>query len=140
MAQSTSLEDRSLMESIGMWWRDYRKRRRAEAELGAMSSDDLGRMAHDIGITPADLRDLAARSVHAADEAQHMMAAIGLDVEMLRAKQPYVLRDIEIACTRCSEKGRCGHELADGTAAAHFDEFCVNASTFHALQAIRQMP
>lgn len=142
MAQSNSRDHRSsqdhpLLESVGLWWRDYRKRQRAQAELQAMSVDDLDRMAQDIGVTPADLRDLATRSAQAADEAPQMMAALGLDVEALRRSEPHVLRDIEIACTRCGQKGRCGSELADGTAAAHVDEFCVNAETFHALQAIR---
>ena len=51
------------------------------------------------------------------------------------AQEPLVMRDLQRLCTTCGDKGRCAHELADGTAAAHFHEFCPNAFTLDALFA-----
>jgi len=43
-------------------------------------------------------------------------------------------------CVVCSQKGRCEHELAKGTAAEHFHEFCPNAFTLDALFNQKERP
>ncbi|MCA0400324.1 MAG: DUF6455 family protein [Proteobacteria bacterium] len=125
-----------ILEAVGHWWRDYRKRRQDLAALAAFSGEDLARMAHDLGVSAEDLHDLAARGDNAAEEAPRMMTALGLD--KAHDIDAHLMRDIEIACARCGSKERCRSDLDAGEAAAHFEEYCINAETFTALRAIRE--
>ena len=62
-----------------------------------------------------------------------MMAAFDLDAARLRDSAPAVLREIEVLCSRCGAKGRCGRELDAGTATENAHAFCPNSETFEAL-------
>jgi hypothetical protein len=62
-----------------------------------------------------------------------MLIALAVDPEALAKSNPAVMRDLQRLCVACSQKGRCQHELAEGTAAEHFREFCPNAFTLDAL-------
>lgn len=128
----------SLLASIGEWWREYRRRQRAAAELDAFGPEDVARMAHDMGVSTSDLRDLVQRSAHAIDEAPKMMAALGLDPAAMRNYDPALMRDIEVGCARCGAKGQCNEDLEAGTAGEHYKEYCVNAGTFSALTAVHE--
>jgi hypothetical protein len=44
-----------------------------------------------------------------------------------------VLRDMERVCSLCSHKRQCDRDLATGTAAAHYEEYCGNADTIDGL-------
>ena len=44
-----------------------------------------------------------------------------------------VLRDMERVCAACQHKRQCDHDLAAGTAAKHYEEYCGNALTIDAL-------
>ena len=46
---------------------------------------------------------------------------------------PAVVRDLQRTCLLCDHKSRCRRELAEGSAAQHFRDFCPNAYTFDAL-------
>ena len=50
------------------------------------------------------------------------------------------MRDLQRLCMVCAQKGHCQHELAQGTAAEHFREFCPNAYTLDALFKQKMRP
>jgi hypothetical protein len=62
-----------------------------------------------------------------------MLIALRVDPHVLVNTNPAVMRDLQRLCVVCSQKGRCEHELAKGTASEHFREFCPNAFTLDAL-------
>jgi hypothetical protein len=44
-----------------------------------------------------------------------------------------VLRDMERVCSMCDHKRQCDRDLAAGTAAKHYEEYCGNADTIDGL-------
>jgi len=62
-----------------------------------------------------------------------MLTALGVDQEALARTEPLVLRDMERVCSLCNHKRQCDRDLAAGTAAAHYEEYCGNAPTIDGL-------
>ena len=58
-----------------------------------------------------------------------MLTALSIDQDDLARTEPLVLRDMERVCALCSQKRRCDRDLAAGTSAAHYQEYCANAPT-----------
>ena len=109
------------------------ERARASAELALLSRGDISRMAHDIGVTEADLRDVLPRGADNTVLMEAMMRARGLDPAEVAHLSGTVMRDLELTCTHCGAVRRCRREIAAGTAAEHCDEFCGNAYTLDVL-------
>ena len=84
-------------------------------------------------ISSADLEQLVRQGPHAADELPKMLRALGIDQADLARTETHVLRDMERVCS--VYKRRCSHERAAGTAGAHYEEYCGNASTIDGLGA-----
>lgn len=125
----------TVLNSITDWVNNYRDSVGHGAGLARCDRDEVMQIAHDLGVSPGELRDLASKGPDAADLVQKMLRALGVDPNELANKDPLVMRDLQRLCTNCADKGRCAHELADGTAGAHFHEFCPNAFTLDALLA-----
>ena len=62
-----------------------------------------------------------------------MLTALGIDRQDLARTEPLVLRDMERVCSLCNHKRQCDRDLAAGTAAAHYEEYCGNADTIDGL-------
>jgi hypothetical protein len=56
-----------------------------------------------------------------------MLVALHVDPKVLADMDPLIMRELKWLCITCSNKKRCEHELARGTAAEHFHKFCPNA-------------
>lgn len=109
-------------------------RMRMADEVAYLSCGDIAELAHDIGVTEADLREVLPRAADNSPLMDAMIRAHGLDPEKVAALSATLMRDLELTCTRCGKVGRCRQELAAGTAAEHCGEFCGNADTFAALK------
>ncbi|HEX2941592.1 MAG TPA: DUF6455 family protein [Rhodopila sp.] len=110
-----------------------RARRSIEAELATLSRADVQMLATDIGVTEADLRDVAPLVADHSDLLDEMMLARGLDPAAVRRAFAGVARDMAVTCARCRDSGTCRRKLADGTAAAEIDAFCGNAAIIASL-------
>jgi hypothetical protein len=115
------------------------KRRRESAELGALDVEERKRVAHDLGVSAADLDHLVRHS-HDPVEMGHMLAAIGVDEAALRRAQPLLMRDLERTCSLCTTVALCRHEIASGTAGVSYAYFCPNASELKALSGETRIP
>jgi Family of unknown function (DUF6455) len=122
-----------VLDAIAGWINKYRHMHGVRDELGECSHEDVMRIAKDLGVPVSDLRGLAAKGPRSADVLQKMLLALSVDPQALAKDDPAVMRDLQRLCIVCSQKGRCQHELAQGTAAEHFREFCPNAYTLDAL-------
>jgi hypothetical protein len=105
--------------------------RRALSELRQMDQETVNRIAGDRRISPGDLNELVRNGPHAADELPKMLKALGIDEAALSRSEPMMLRDMERVCAMCKDKSRCHSDLAAGTAAEHYEDYCLNAPTLH---------
>jgi transcriptional regulator with XRE-family HTH domain len=112
---------------------EWLKHRRELREMRQMDAANFGRIASELRMTSAQLEALVRRGPHAADELPKMLTALGIDLADLARTEPLVLRDMERVCAMCNHKRECDHDLAAGTAAAHYEEYCANAPTIDSL-------
>jgi hypothetical protein len=112
---------------------NWLKHRRELNELRQMDRGEFDRIANDLRVTPDDLDDLVRQGPHAADELPKMLKVLGIDEAALARTEPLVLRDMERVCAMCQHKRQCDRDLATGTAAANYEDYCLNASTIDRL-------
>ena len=118
-----------LIDTFGDWL----KHRRELKEMREMDAGNFGRIASELRMSSADLEALVRRGSHAADELPKMLKALGIDQEALARTEPLVLRDMERVCAMCNHKRQCDRDLAAGTSAAHYEQYCGNAPTIDGL-------
>lgn len=118
-----------MIDLFGEWL----KHRRELREMRDIDAANFGQIASDLRISSADLEALVRQGPHAADELPKMLTALGVDKDDLARSEPLVLRDMERVCSMCISKRRCDRDLAAGTAAAHYEEYCGNADTIDGL-------
>jgi hypothetical protein len=124
-----------VLNSIADWVNNHRFARRDRSGLSRCDRNEVMRIARDVGVSLDELHLLARKGPRAADLNTRMLVALGVDPKALSDNEPLVMRDLQRLCGGCVNKGRCAHELAEGTAAAHFHAFCPNAYTLDALMA-----
>lgn len=113
---------------------DWLKRRRERAELDALDGDERDRVAHDLGVSAAEL-DFLVEESHDPIQLPQMLTALGIDEARLRRAEPAMLRDMQRVCSLCGLADACSHMIADGVAGLTYPEFCPNAETLKALAA-----
>ena len=122
-----------VLNSIADWVTRYRDAVGHTNEFGQCSPDEVRQIAKDLGVPAGELRQMASKGPHAADQVQKMLVALHVDPKALEKTNPLVMRDLQRLCINCADKKRCQSELAKGTAADHFHEFCPNSMTLDAL-------
>jgi hypothetical protein len=122
-----------VLDAVAGWINKYRQASSLYDEFEHCSSEDVMQIAKDLGVPVSELRKLATKGPGAADLMKKMLIALRVDPHALVSTDPAVMRDLQRLCVVCSQKGRCEHELAKGTASEHFREFCPNAFTLDAL-------
>ena len=124
-----------LVDTFGNWL----KHRRELSEIRQMDTTEFDRIASDLRVSPSVLDTLVREGPHAADELPKMLKALGIDEADLARTQPLVLRDMERVCSLCASKRQCDRDLAAGTAAEHYEGYCLNAPTIDSLgQPVKQ--
>ena len=110
------------------------KQRRELNELTEYAADpgELERVACELNVTPADLEMLVRQGSQGANELSYTLTAI--DETALWRAEPALLRDMERVCSFCTHKRRCHQELAAGTAATNYVEYCNNSETIDTLR------
>jgi hypothetical protein len=116
------------------WWR-------RRSELTTMDRCELERIAADLGMTGADLKDLAARGPHGADQLHERMRLLGItraDVERLARG---LMWDLERTCAHCNLKRACARDLATRPDDPSWGGHCPNAIALTAVKnAMRHFP
>jgi len=131
---TTQREPYSFVTKIIDLFGDWLKQRRELSELVGLTADpgELERVARDLNVTPADLERLVRQRSQGANELSYTLTALGIDEAALLRAQPALLRDMERVCSFCTYKRRCHEELAAGTAATNYAEYCANADAIDA--------
>jgi uncharacterized protein YjiS (DUF1127 family) len=128
MSAHTSVE--TLLGRVRDWWR-------ASSELGTMDRHELGRIAHDLGMTGDDLRDLAARGPDAANLLYERMRALGISREDVERTAQGLMRDLERTCACCTDKGTCKQDLASRPDDPKWQHYCPNSITLESLTQLK---
>ena len=115
----------TVIEFIADWLKH-----RSSHDLRYLPASEVDRIAADIGVSGWELRTLDDQPDRPL-LLLRMLQALGLD--QAARSDPLIFRDLQRSCAMCDCKKRCDRELADGTAASHFAEFCPNALTLKAL-------
>ena len=84
-------------------------------------------------MSPAELDEMVRHGPHAADELPVMLKALGIDEHRLARTETMLLRDMERVCALCRDKAKCDRDLIAGTAAEHYEDYCLNAPTIDQL-------
>jgi response regulator of citrate/malate metabolism len=119
----------SVFERLTHTFSEWLNHQRELNEMRQLSAAEFDRVASDLQLSPADLNELVNQGPHAADELPKMLAALGIDADALARVEPVVLHDMERVCALCIHKRECDRDLAAGTAAEHYQEYCLNAPT-----------
>jgi hypothetical protein len=118
---------------IADWWRRHAAIRDNLESLNSIGADEMARVAHDVGLSPGDLRALATHCSDAADLLDRRLDAVGLSVKELANTVPAELRDMERLCTMCASKGRCARDLAADPQDPVWRKYCPNEPAITAL-------
>ena len=96
-------------------------------ELQQCASKDVARKAHDLGVTPNELTSPAGNGPDSAKPIDKLLAVLGVDRTRRPFNEPALIEDLHRLCVMCDHKLQCAHELAAGTAAAHYGSYCPTA-------------
>jgi hypothetical protein len=84
----------SLLMKLAEWWRELYRSRVAVEEIDRIGA---GLIAHDVGLCPADLHNLAAKRSDATDLLCVHLAVLGIDQEeLVRTKLNFLLSEPQL--------------------------------------------
>jgi hypothetical protein len=127
---------KSLTKAVSQWWREWTRRSSARFELKCCGEDEVERMAKDIGLSSSELRRLASLGPDSADLLLRRMAALDLDRNEVSQTEPRTFHDLQRVCTMCKHHRRCRGDLAHDADDPAWHDYCPNASTLMALNAL----
>jgi hypothetical protein len=118
---------------VAQSWRAWKERRDSLAALDSVGRGEVARIAHDLSLTPTELRKLAAQGPDSADLVYERMADLGLGRELIAGSDRRTMWELEKTCALCTSKSRCRHDFARGAATSAWREYCPNDDTLTAL-------
>jgi len=98
--------------------------------------EEVEHIARDVRMTPAELRAVTKQGPGAANLLLERMAALDLDPAEVVQVGPQTFRDLQRVCSLCESKRRCVRDLAHDAAAPQWQNYCPNAQTLMALDAL----
>ncbi|HUZ32084.1 MAG TPA: hypothetical protein VMV19_08280 [Xanthobacteraceae bacterium] len=128
MASLASLV-RSPIAAIVQWW----QRQLDSAELRSCGQEVIESMAHDVGLSELELKQLTSKGPYAADLLLPRMAALDLNPKEVSRLEPTVMHDMQRVCSMCESHGRCLRDLERDADDPAWKQYCPNAGTLKAL-------
>ena len=125
----------SPFDAILQWFRGFAASG-SESELKCFAEADVERIAKDVGVSATELRTLAMYGPEAADLLLRRMAALDLDRNEVARIEPQTFQDLQRVCIMCDHHRRCSGDFARDPASEAWKEYCPNAATLIALNAL----
>ncbi|MFI4961664.1 MAG: hypothetical protein ACHP82_09465, partial [Hyphomicrobiales bacterium] len=97
----------SVFASFRGWLRNRKLMSQCRQRLDACDKNEIARIARDVGLSPHDLREMAALGPDAAKQLLDRMDALHLDADALAKSDPTTMRDLQRLCSNCVSKKRC---------------------------------
>jgi transcriptional regulator with XRE-family HTH domain len=123
----------AVFAAIAVWVMKYRYALGMRNEMMKCRPEDVERLAREMRVHPSELAGLATKNEQSAALLEKLLRALGVEPGKLAHRNPLLMRDLQRLCIACVAKRRCELELAEGTAAENFREYCPNAFTLDAL-------
>jgi hypothetical protein len=134
-APSRGQKRRSPFKAVSRWWRAWAKGRAALSDLKCCGEIEVERIANEVGMSASELRRLVS-GPEEADLLLLRMAALGLDRNEVSRTEPRTFQDLQRVCGMCESHRRCARDLARDSANPRWEDYCPNAVTLMALNAI----
>ena len=125
----------SVFETFRGWLHNRKLFRQCRQRLDACDKNEIARIARDVGLSPHDLREMAALGPDAAKQLLDRMDALHLDADALAKSEPSTMRDLQRLCSSCVSKKRCQRDLLLVPDDPMWRHYCPNADTLDALQS-----
>ena len=106
------------------------------ARVSCCGEVEIERIARDVRMSPTELRAVAKQGPEAANLLLERMAVLDLDPAEVAQVGPETFRDLQRVCSLCESKRRCMRDLAHDAAAPQWQDYCPNAQTLMALDAL----
>ena len=132
---SSGEEKRSRFEAVWRVLSDW-VRGPSVPGVSCCGEEEIERIARDVRMTPDELRAVAKRGPGAADLLLERMAALDLDPAEVAQVGPETFRDLQRVCSLCESKRCCVRDLAHDATAPQWQDYCPNAQTLMALDAL----
>jgi hypothetical protein len=116
-------------------WHAWKEQRDSLAALESCGRGEVARIAHDLSLSPSELRSLARKGPDSADLLYRRMDQLDLDRSSISHGDPRALWEMQRACSLCDSKGRCRHDFARGAEASAWHPYCPNDDMLGALAA-----
>lgn len=126
----------SVGQKLSEWWQSWTGFNPTYSDLSCCAQEEVDRIAHDIGVSPAELRELARLGPHAADQLVQRMQALHLDPTAVEHAEPPTFQDLQRICSLCEHHKRCQQDIASDAAAPAWESYCPNAATLKVLTTI----
>jgi hypothetical protein len=123
----------SPIETIRQW---CRRLARPQSPLAGCAVEGVDRMAHDIGVSGAELYELASHGSKSADLLNRRMEVLDLNENEVAQAERATLQDLQRVCSLCDCKKRCARDLARNPDDPIWKDYCSNAQTLTALGAL----
>ncbi len=125
----------SPFDAILQWCRDWAGSG-PETQLKCFGDAEVERIAKDVGVSASELRTLAMFGPEAADLLLRRMAALDLDRTEVARIEPQTFQDLQRVCIMCEHHRRCARDFASDSASEAWKDYCPNAATLIALNAL----
>lgn len=116
------------------WLQNWARARSSLSELDRTGRGETARVAHDLGMSAAELVNLSRHGPASADLLQGRLQAQHIEAGQISRDQPEVMRDMSRLCSQCRSHGRCARDLARDPGDPAWREYCPNAGTIDALR------
>lgn len=121
----------SVMVDMRSWWTG----RARHGAVQAMDGQEREALARDLGLGRDTLERIAARGPQAGRELHRMLAALRLDPDAVKQREPVLMRDMSATCSTCLTVRACRRHLDRGVARAVYQHTCPNAASLAMLEA-----
>ena len=125
---------RSVMQVLAQWWQAWTQSPPVLSDPNCCLGGEVERIARDIGVPAAEIRQLAAHGEASAGFMLERMAALKLDRNKIEHTDPETFRDMQRVCTLCDSRPQCSFDLALGVNNENWQDYCPNVATLKLLQ------
>ena len=129
-------KSRPIIDGLKEWWRNWTGASSRLSELACCGEYEVERMARDLGMPVAELRDLAEHGPEAADLLVRRMVALDLDRDEVAAVVPSTFQDLQRLCTLCKSHRQCARDLGRDAADQAWEAYCPNAAMLKLLDSL----
>lgn len=127
---------RSPAQIVSEWWQAWTGYNPTYSDLSCCAQEEVDRIARDIGVSAAELRQLARLGSDSADQLLQRMTALKLNPDVVADAVPPTFQDLQRICSLCDHHKRCQHDMASDVAAPAWESYCPNAATLKVLMTM----